>query len=167
MSELLLFCIIIYWSDFCTLYSVDLDQTLRFAASDLGLYCLPLSLLWNVRHKWVYSTPERGYNLIIKHYILFYLFQIHDYFVNSLGSYFRLSWVLYNFRIWCVFSITPIHAARQCDLQSRGLIHLVDSAEIRFVTSWSGPENLTLPLFSVLWVCLFLFGLIPFRIYLS
>ena len=31
--------------------SVDLDQTLRSAASDLGLHCLPVSLLWDVRHK--------------------------------------------------------------------------------------------------------------------
>ena len=29
--------------------SVDPDQTPRSAASDLGLYCLPLSLLWDAR----------------------------------------------------------------------------------------------------------------------
>ena len=28
--------------------SVDPDQTPRFATSDLGLYCLPMSLLWDV-----------------------------------------------------------------------------------------------------------------------
>ena len=33
--------------------SVDPDQTLRSAASDLGLYCLPRSLLWDLRLKWV------------------------------------------------------------------------------------------------------------------
>ena len=33
--------------------SVDLDQTPRNAASDLGLHCLPMSLLWDTRHKWV------------------------------------------------------------------------------------------------------------------
>ena len=33
--------------------SVDPDQTLHSVASDLGLYCLPTSLLWDARHKWV------------------------------------------------------------------------------------------------------------------
>ena len=32
--------------------SVDPDQTPRSAASDLGLHCLPMSLLWDARHKW-------------------------------------------------------------------------------------------------------------------
>ena len=31
--------------------SVDPDQTLRSAASDLGRHCLPLYLVWDVRHK--------------------------------------------------------------------------------------------------------------------
>ena len=29
------------------------DQTSRFAASDLGLHCLPMSRLWDARLKWV------------------------------------------------------------------------------------------------------------------
>ena len=33
--------------------SVNPDQTPRSAASDLGLHCLPMSLLWDVRLKWV------------------------------------------------------------------------------------------------------------------
>ena len=33
--------------------SVDPDQTPRSAASDLGLHCLPMFLLWDARHKWV------------------------------------------------------------------------------------------------------------------
>ena len=33
--------------------SVDTDQTSHSAASDLGLYCLPMSLLWDPRLKWV------------------------------------------------------------------------------------------------------------------
>ena len=33
--------------------SVDPDQTPRFAASDLGLHCLPVSFLWDTTHKWV------------------------------------------------------------------------------------------------------------------
>ena len=33
--------------------SVDTDQTPHSAASDLGRHCLPTSLLWDARHKWV------------------------------------------------------------------------------------------------------------------
>ena len=35
----------------------------HFAASYLGLYFLPLSLSWDVRHKWVNSIPEKGHIL--------------------------------------------------------------------------------------------------------
>ena len=30
--------------------SVDPDQTPHYAASDMGLHCLPMSLLWDARH---------------------------------------------------------------------------------------------------------------------
>ena len=33
--------------------SVDPDQTPCSSASDLRLHCLPMSLLWEARHKWV------------------------------------------------------------------------------------------------------------------
>ena len=33
--------------------SVDRDQMPHSAVSDLGLHCLPLSLLWDARLKWV------------------------------------------------------------------------------------------------------------------
>ena len=33
--------------------SVDPDLIPRFAASDLGLRCFPMSLLWDARCKWV------------------------------------------------------------------------------------------------------------------
>ena len=33
--------------------SEDLGQALHNAVSDLGLHCLPMSLLWEVTHKWV------------------------------------------------------------------------------------------------------------------
>ena len=33
--------------------SVDPDQTPRSAASNLGLHCVPMSLLWDARLKWV------------------------------------------------------------------------------------------------------------------
>ena len=43
--------------------SVDSDWTPHSAASDLSLHCLPMSLLWEARHKWVNNsflkaTPE-------------------------------------------------------------------------------------------------------------
>ena len=33
--------------------SADPDQMPHSAASDLGLHCLPMSHLWDARHKWV------------------------------------------------------------------------------------------------------------------
>ena len=33
--------------------SVDPDQTPHFVVSDLGPHCLPMSLLWDTRLKWV------------------------------------------------------------------------------------------------------------------
>ena len=33
--------------------SVDPDQTPRTAVSDLSLHSLPMSYLWDARHKWV------------------------------------------------------------------------------------------------------------------
>ena len=33
--------------------SVDPDQMLCSAASDLSLHCLPMSHLWDARHNWV------------------------------------------------------------------------------------------------------------------
>ena len=36
--------------------SLDPDQTPRSAASDLGLHCLPMSILWDTRYKWVKTT---------------------------------------------------------------------------------------------------------------
>ena len=36
--------------------SVDTDQTPRSAASDLGLHCLQLSLLWDTRYKRVKTS---------------------------------------------------------------------------------------------------------------
>ena len=37
--------------------SVDPDQTPRSAASDQGLHCLPMSLLWDAKHKLVIIIP--------------------------------------------------------------------------------------------------------------
>ena len=41
--------------------SVDPDQTPRFAASDLDLNCLPMSHLWDAKHKWVKPTYTTQY----------------------------------------------------------------------------------------------------------
>ena len=42
--------------------SIDPDQRPHLAASDLGLHVLPMSFLWDARHKWVmknysYQSP--------------------------------------------------------------------------------------------------------------
>ena len=39
--------------------SVAPDQTPRSVASDLGLHCLPMSILWVARHKWVIISVRR------------------------------------------------------------------------------------------------------------
>ena len=43
--------------------SVDPDQMPHSAASDLGLYCLPMSLLWDARHK---SVNIRGWLILVE-----------------------------------------------------------------------------------------------------
>ena len=40
--------------------SVDPDQTPHSAASDLGLHCLPMSHLWDARHKWVNGRQRKS-----------------------------------------------------------------------------------------------------------
>ena len=42
------------------LNSVYPDQISRFAASDPGLHCLPMSLLWDTRCKWVNVKNRNG-----------------------------------------------------------------------------------------------------------
>ena len=44
---------VLYKVLYLTKHSVDPDQMPRFAASDLGLHSLSMSLLWGARHKWV------------------------------------------------------------------------------------------------------------------
>ena len=51
--------------------SVDPDQTPRSVASDLGLHCLPMSLLWNARLKWV----KEGNSVKI---VFFFVFFFHS-----------------------------------------------------------------------------------------
>ena len=45
---------------------VDPDQTPRSAASDLGLHCLLMSLLWNARHKWIKGRMINIYGYRLK-----------------------------------------------------------------------------------------------------
>ena len=58
-SITLTLCLVSFYYNhvFITIYlsnanSVDPDQTPRSATSDLGLYNLSLSILWDARHKW-------------------------------------------------------------------------------------------------------------------
>ena len=53
--------------------SVDPDQTPHFAASDLRLHCLPMSHLWDARHKWVDGIYVVFGNIICSEYIFFTL----------------------------------------------------------------------------------------------
>ena len=53
MSEWFLLLIFIIEILVLNANSVDLDQMPRSVASDLGLHYLPISLLWDARHKWV------------------------------------------------------------------------------------------------------------------
>ena len=48
--------------------SVDPDQTPQNAASDLGLHCLPMSLLWDTRHKRVKTQHPLGVFFIQQKY---------------------------------------------------------------------------------------------------
>ena len=50
----------------------------------------------------VNCIPERGRNWIMNSLFCSIPYQIHKYYVNSIDSYFRLSWVRYNSRIWYV-----------------------------------------------------------------
>ena len=51
--------------------SVDPDQTPR---SDLGLHCLPISLLWDGRHKWVYFLHAVKMNTFLSVFFFFFFF---------------------------------------------------------------------------------------------
>ena len=46
--------------------SIEADQRSRSAASDLGLHCLPMSLLWDTRNKWVKNIQFCGFYLYKK-----------------------------------------------------------------------------------------------------
>ena len=50
---------------------VDPDQTPQNAASDLGLHCLPMSHLWDARHKWV-NQEMKALSVELDHLLAFY-----------------------------------------------------------------------------------------------
>ena len=54
--------------------SAEPDQTPRSAASDLGLHCLSMSLLWDARLKWIKEVICRNLHIdkIHKNKIHFY-----------------------------------------------------------------------------------------------
>ena len=53
--------------------SLDPDQKPRSAASDLGLHCIPMSPLWDARHKWVNTNGLYDYEIFrnIAHHFIF------------------------------------------------------------------------------------------------
>ena len=55
--------------------SVDPDQT---SHSDLGLHCLPISLLWDGRHKWVYFLHAVKMNTFPCFLFFFFFFFVGD-----------------------------------------------------------------------------------------
>ena len=50
--------------------SVDPDQTPRSAASDQGLHCLPMSLLWDARLKWVNQHTNKNELQLLRNLLL-------------------------------------------------------------------------------------------------
>ena len=51
---------------------MDSDRTLLSGASDLGLHYLPMSLLWDVRHKWIKMLSKFAEEDILKLILLFF-----------------------------------------------------------------------------------------------
>ena len=47
--------------------SVHPDQMLQSAASDLGIHCLPMSLLWGTSHQWVNYTSVTSSEDLLKY----------------------------------------------------------------------------------------------------
>ena len=60
-------------------------QTPHSAASDLGLHCLPISLLWGVRHKLVNSGVVLIYSGLNSGVLLFYRNSCTVLYANSVG----------------------------------------------------------------------------------
>ena len=48
--------------------TVSTGLTRRSAASDLGLHCLSMSLLWDAKLKWVNATPYKRHDVVWRKY---------------------------------------------------------------------------------------------------
>ena len=55
--------------------SGDPDQTPHSGASDLGLHCLPITLLWVSRLQWVKVPITTTADNIVKLFFFFFIFQ--------------------------------------------------------------------------------------------
>ena len=74
--------------------SVDPDQIMCSMASDLGLHCLPLSLLWDARYIWinVNGFTSKGSHSDLKYFCLqgdgaLWAYSAHDKLIFSLWAY--------------------------------------------------------------------------------
>ena len=58
---------------------VDPDQLLHSVASDPGLHCLPMSLLWDAKHKWLNGYPQyfRGQIRKVSIFFFFWRYDVH------------------------------------------------------------------------------------------
>ena len=69
--------------------SVDPDPTPRSAASDPGLYCLPMSRLWDAKIKWIiflYSSQFLTNTMRLNYYKTIYvrfLSQVEEFLLQS------------------------------------------------------------------------------------
>ena len=68
--------------------SVDPNQMPQFAASDLGLYCLQMSHLWDSRYKWI-KVPFTNVADDILKYLFYFSEKINLFDVNHLLLIFR------------------------------------------------------------------------------
>ena len=82
--------------------SVYPDQMPHSAASDLGLHCLPMSLLWDTRLKWVNNY---WYKNLLFSWVIYYEFQKEAINVHNCWNKYSLLSVVVLF--FLVFILTP------------------------------------------------------------
>ena len=67
--------------------SEDPDQVPHSAASDLGLHCLPVTLLWVSRLQWVNYNSCRGHSkYFLFFFFVFFIENKSTFYVNCLPS---------------------------------------------------------------------------------
>ena len=81
--------------------SVDPDQPPRVAVSNLGLHCLPMSLIWDTRHKWVKGKNLRpkGYCFHLK-WIYFSEGSSYSYGPVRLANTISLYWLIVRLHVF-------------------------------------------------------------------